>query len=39
MTDLDASIDDIRDKGAHELFENGLTKEHCKLTKLSQWFQ
>ena len=34
LTDLDLLRNDIGDKGARELFENGLTNEHCKLTKL-----
>ena len=35
MTHLDLSINDNCDKGARELFENGLIHEYCKLTKLS----
>ena len=35
LTDLDLSFNDIYDEGARELFENGLTNKHCKLTKLS----
>ena len=35
LTDVDLSGNDIGDEGARELFENGLTNEHCKLTKLN----
>ena len=35
LTDLDLRKNAIGDKGARELFENGLTNKHCKLTKLS----
>ena len=35
LTDLDIGDSDIGDKGARELFENGLTNKHCKLTELS----
>ena len=38
LTDVNLSCNDIGDKGARELFENGLTNEHCKLTKLSIWY-
>ena len=38
LTDVNLSFNDIGDKGARELFENGLTNEHCKLTKLSLWY-
>ena len=34
LTDLDLTDNAISDKGAREVFENGLTNEHCKLTKL-----
>ena len=35
LNDLDLSVNAIGDEGARELFENGLTNKHCKLTKLS----
>ena len=35
LTDLNLSFNAIGDKGARELFENGLTNKHCKLTKLN----
>ena len=34
LTDLHLTSNAIGDKGVRELFENGLTNEHCKLTKL-----
>ena len=34
LTDLDLTDNAISDKGGREVFENGLTNEHCKLTKL-----
>ena len=34
LTDLDLEGNEIGDEGARELFENGLTNEHCKLTKI-----
>ena len=34
LTDLSLKGNAIGDKGASMLFENGLTKKHCKLTKL-----
>ena len=38
LTDLDLGDNVIDDKGARELFENGLTNKHCKLTKLTPEF-
>ena len=35
LTDLDIGDSDIGNEGARELFENGLTNKHCKLTTLS----
>ena len=35
LTDLDLSFNAIGDEGARELFENGLTNKHCKLTNLT----
>ena len=35
LTDLDLRYNAIGDKGARDLFENGLTNKHCKLTKLT----
>ena len=35
LNDLDLGENAIGDEGARELFENGLTNKHCKLTKLS----
>ena len=34
LTDLSLGLNAIGDEGARELFENGLTDKHCKLTKL-----
>ena len=39
LNDLDlVGNEDIGDEGARELFQNGLTNKHCKLTKLSLEF-
>ena len=38
LTDLSLPGNVIGDKGACMLFQNGLTKEHCKLTKLDLWW-
>ena len=35
LTDVDLGSNEIGDKGARELFENGLTNKHCKLSKLN----
>ena len=35
LTDVDLGVNEIGDEGARELFQNGLSNEHCKLTKLS----
>ena len=37
LTDVDLGTNVIGDDGARELFENGLTHKHCKLTRLSLW--
>ena len=34
LTDVDLGFNEIGDEGARELFENGLTNEHCKLKTL-----
>ena len=38
LTDVTLARNAIGDEYVGELFENGLTNEHCKLTKLNLWY-